>query len=916
MTRAAVSKWTTVGGSGDEDSGWPSFGGTDLRTMPAAMRNRWATQSLFLPALFAGWIFAACSNGSVGSTESTVALTVRFGSHLQIVDLAIESRWGNQRVEASQSVLEHIGPPGERAVSARLTLPTTAAGETVRIVVTGRTQSGETVAQGAVTVVPQVADRVATDVVLGRPDLCGDGIVRTDECDDGNLTNGDGCSSDCTVEPDFQCGGSPSQCSQCGNGVREGLETCDDGNLTNGDGCDAQCRLPGVATAWTATWQYAELSAEATAFADVQSIELGTADSARLVFVSGIITGDGPAIVQARLVLDGTVVDRFGHDLRGSAEGGGGGVMSYFPLPAGAPATLTIQLQATAGVARWRNVRVVAAAMPPGADLRQVNADDELDRVGAPVSLDALELPAGRYLVLAKMSLTEAPGEHTARGWLEGPDGRRQPLDETGVTFSASRDSLSPLWTTAVVEAPSEGATVRLGGNSSGSNATLSDWVEPEAGFRLPLQVAGPTEAGYAVRVTFDHASQVAAGRARADGSDALLVHRPTAPNESPTRIDRVLDPDSAWNRSDTTIWFRVEETVDVDGSDRYALYFGGPVDERSDPSAVFLFHDDFATGALDPVRWQFDEDPVVSFDDGLMTVDGAARLVSQTPFGPDGVRWEASLRMLADAPVDLTYLGAGAFVDFATAFDGAALAVVDLLHRAVTPAATTPVAIDTPLAFHRYSISRLDPQTVVFGQDDETLATLAGDAADPAWNLQIDNAGPTGAVYDWVRVRPYQSPEPVVSVGGLQGTAGVFPSRFRFRRIAAVRLDAWAAAHVASGQVDATRTNGPYRPVAALNLPAAEGERLVMQSVRVSGDNDAAARRRGIARVDGREILVTGHRLDRDDSDRNGYHHVAGAVHVLTATAAPTLEVGIDSPEGIEVTGADGRIVVLDYPR
>jgi cysteine-rich repeat protein len=38
--------------------------------------------------------------------------------------------------------------------------------------------------------------------------ICGDGIVRTDwkeTCDDNNKLDGDGCSSMCTVEAEFEC---------------------------------------------------------------------------------------------------------------------------------------------------------------------------------------------------------------------------------------------------------------------------------------------------------------------------------------------------------------------------------------------------------------------------------------------------------------------------------------------------------------------------------------------------------------------------------------------------------------------------------------------------------------------------------------------------------------------------------------
>jgi len=51
-------------------------------------------------------------------------------------------------------------------------------------------------------------------------DICGDGFLYTLPCDDGNLVNGDGCSSLCNVETDYTCVGgsttSPSLCSFSG----------------------------------------------------------------------------------------------------------------------------------------------------------------------------------------------------------------------------------------------------------------------------------------------------------------------------------------------------------------------------------------------------------------------------------------------------------------------------------------------------------------------------------------------------------------------------------------------------------------------------------------------------------------------------------------------------------------------------
>jgi cysteine-rich repeat protein len=73
--------------------------------------------------------------------------------------------------------------------------------------------------------------------------ICGDGLITGGEqCDDGNLSIGDGCSATCTVEPGFSCMGHPSACQHiCGDGLIVIGEGCDDGNLDPDDGCSAAC---------------------------------------------------------------------------------------------------------------------------------------------------------------------------------------------------------------------------------------------------------------------------------------------------------------------------------------------------------------------------------------------------------------------------------------------------------------------------------------------------------------------------------------------------------------------------------------------------------------------------------------------------------------------------------------------------
>ncbi len=89
---------------------------------------------------------------------------------------------------------------------------------------------------------------------------CADTIVDAGEtCDDGNLTDDDGCDSNCTVTgcgngvltPGEVCDdgnhidtdGCTNACTVCGDGIASAPETCDDMNLVSDDGCDANCTV-------------------------------------------------------------------------------------------------------------------------------------------------------------------------------------------------------------------------------------------------------------------------------------------------------------------------------------------------------------------------------------------------------------------------------------------------------------------------------------------------------------------------------------------------------------------------------------------------------------------------------------------------------------------------------------------------
>ncbi|APR75570.1 Multiple EGF-like-domain protein 3 precursor [Minicystis rosea] len=83
----------------------------------------------------------------------------------------------------------------------------------------------------------------STSSTGGAGPSCGDGKVdATETCDDGNATEGDGCSKGCVIESGFTCSGEPSVCAPtCGDGIIAGAEACDDGNANDGDGCAKDC---------------------------------------------------------------------------------------------------------------------------------------------------------------------------------------------------------------------------------------------------------------------------------------------------------------------------------------------------------------------------------------------------------------------------------------------------------------------------------------------------------------------------------------------------------------------------------------------------------------------------------------------------------------------------------------------------
>jgi fibro-slime domain-containing protein len=108
------------------------------------------------------------------------------------------------------------------------------------------------VLEGGLLYVPDAApprEAQADDAFAPIPFICGDSLLNApagEQCDDGNTTDGDGCTHDCKVEDGWACPTPGAKCVQvkpCGDARVSDAEQCDDGNSKDGDGCSATCRV-------------------------------------------------------------------------------------------------------------------------------------------------------------------------------------------------------------------------------------------------------------------------------------------------------------------------------------------------------------------------------------------------------------------------------------------------------------------------------------------------------------------------------------------------------------------------------------------------------------------------------------------------------------------------------------------------
>lgn len=151
-------------------------------------------------------------------------------------------------------------------------------------------------------------------------------------------------------------------------------------------------------------------------------------------------------------------------------------------------------------------------------------------------------------------------------------------------------------------------------GGTSHSSSTASSQSDSSSGLgpvppswrAIEIDAQGTTakvESGYVLALNIDHQALVSSGAAN-NGSDLSIVVRRGDTIQS---INRVLDPESQWNASNTKIWFAINETIDQGAinNSEYYLVLGDPsLAPVSDPTTLFLVFDDFDASNIDTSRW------------------------------------------------------------------------------------------------------------------------------------------------------------------------------------------------------------------------------------------------------------------------------------------------------------------------
>ncbi len=134
------------------------------------------------------------------------------------------------------------------------------------------------------------------------------------------------------------------------------------------------------------------------------------------------------------------------------------------------------------------------------------------------------------------------------------------------------------------------GPTVEYFLNSATQNLEYRWSADYDYRRQITVRAQNDVAAGYAVALTFDHATLVSTGKSLASGDDVRVRYWN---GSSTVELDRVVDPTSAWNTTTTTIWFPLQAPIAVNATNtNYCLYYGNLADGTPPANGDNVFQD------------------------------------------------------------------------------------------------------------------------------------------------------------------------------------------------------------------------------------------------------------------------------------------------------------------------------------
>ncbi|UCF61272.1 MAG: DUF2341 domain-containing protein, partial [Anaerolineaceae bacterium] len=292
-----------------------------------------------------------------------------------------------------------------------------------------------------------------------------------------------------------------------------------------------------------------------------------------------------------------------------------------------------------------------------------------------------------------------------------------------------------------------------------------SSWWNTDYDYRQNITVTADTAnvpTNYSVSITFNHAALVAAGQSQSDGEDIRVTYWNGSGWDE---LDRILDPESSWDSTTTTIWFETQAAITASSSDSdYDLYYGntGATSPPADWTNVFLFYDDFDDGSFDTGLWTCGGSGASCTESGGTLTLGARSYIfanASYAFGLN-TRWEGRLQLSNADALYYNYWGASDSAGFGG--DYVLFWTDDSQHIAEQNSFNQNISPSTPTSFHRYVIDREGASGVRYLQDSSEQAFLSSNV--PADNLRVlvwVDADSRTETLDFVRVRNYVNPEP-----------------------------------------------------------------------------------------------------------------------------------------------------------